>query len=112
MGIKGIEVKLYSKVQTGTDGFGTPVYDESAFTIIDNVLVSPTSSEEILDNLNLYGKKAVYTLAIPKGDTNDWRDRKIEFFDEIWRSFGIPQEGIGNLIPLKWNKKVTVARHE
>ncbi len=112
MGLRGINVKLYNKQKIGTDGFGTPIYDESEFTIVSNVLVAPATSEEIIDAQNLHGKKAVYTLAIPKGDTHNWKDRKVEFFGEIWRTFGIPLESIEELIPLDWNTKVMVERYE
>ena len=110
-GIKGIDVVLYRKVQTGTDAFNAPIYTETPITV-SNVLVYPTSASENLDLTNLYGKKAVYTLAIPKGDTNDWNDCRISFFGKDFRSFGIPQEGIEDNIPLDWNKKVTVDIYE
>ena len=75
-------------------------------------VVSPASSQEILDATNLYGKKAIYTLAIPKGDTHTWEDCKVSFFGEDWHVFGVPLEGIESIIPLAWNKKVTVERYE
>lgn len=109
--LKGITVTLYAKTQTGTDGFGDPVYTETEISV-DDVLVYPSTSTEILEMVNLYGKKAVYTLAIPKGDANDWEDRRVSFFGEDWRTFGIPTEGIEDNIPLRWNKKVTVERYE
>ena len=68
--LRGITVTLYEKTQTGTDAFNRPVYTETAVSV-DNVLVSPTSTSETLDTVNLTGKKAVYTLAIPKGDAHD-----------------------------------------
>lgn len=105
--IKGIEVTLYQKTQTGTDAFNTPIYTETPVQV-SNVLVYPTTATENLELTNLYGKKAVYTLAIPKGDTHEWQDSKISFFGKDFRSFGIPQEGIEENIPLEWNKKVTV----
>lgn len=108
--LKGITVTLYDKTQTGTDGFGDPVYQETAVDV-DNVLVYPTSSTEVLETTNLYGKKAVYTLAIPKGDEHDWEDKKVSFFDEDWRTFGIPTKGIEDNIPLDWNTKVMVERY-
>lgn len=109
--INGITVTLYNKTATGTDGFGDPIYTETPVDVED-VLVYPTSAQEILEMTNLYGKKAVYTLAIPKGDTHTWEDRKVSFFGEDWHVFGIPQEGIEANIPLRWNKKVTVERYE
>ena len=108
--IKGITVTLINKIETGKDPFGKPIY-EDAEILVDNVLVSPTSSDDIVNQLNLTGKKAVYTLAIPKGDTNTWEDQEVRFFGKRWRVFGIPLEGIEELIPLDWNKKVMVERY-
>lgn len=108
--IRGITIKLYERTPNGSDAFGKETYTETPVSV-DNVLVSPASSQEILDTINLYGKKAVYTLAIPKGDAHEWEDRKVEFFGQTWHTFGIPLEGIECDIPLDWNKKVTVERY-
>lgn len=108
--INGITVKLYEKKEVGRDDFNAPIYEETA-TDVENVLVSPTSSTDIIDQMNLYGKKAVYTLGIPKGDIHNWEDATVEFFGHKWHTFGFPIEGIENLIPLGWNKKVTVERY-
>lgn len=96
--------------KTGTDPFGNPIYEETDIDV-ENVLVSPTSTDDIVNQLTLTGKKAVYTLAIPKGDTNDWEDKEVKFFGRRWRTFGFPIEGIEDLIPLDWNKKVMVERY-
>jgi hypothetical protein len=96
--------------KTGTDPFGNPIYEETDI-VVENVLVSPTSTDDIVNQLTLTGKKAVYTLAIPKGDTNDWEDKEVKFFGKRWRTFGFPIEGIEDLIPLDWNKKVMVERY-
>lgn len=109
--MRGITVTLYEQTQTGTDAFNAPVYEETPVEV-ENVLVAPASTAEILDNVNLYGRKAVYTLAIPKGDTHDWDNVRVDFFGRSWRTFGIPTEGIEALIPLSWNKKVMVERYE
>ena len=109
--IKGITVTLVSKIETGKDPFGEPVFTESEIEV-DNVLISPTTSDDIVNQLTISGKKAVYTLAIPKGDTNTWEDQEVRFFGERWRVFGIPMQGIDHLIPLAWNKKVTVERYD
>ena len=108
--LKGITVTLIGKVEIGKDPFGKPIYQDSEIPV-ENVLVSPTSSDDIVNQLNLTGKKAVYTLAIPKGDTNTWEDQEVRFFGKRWRVFGIPLEGIEELIPLDWNKKVMVERY-
>lgn len=108
--IKGIQVILYDKKEIGTDEFNRPIYEEFPITV-DNVLVAPTSADDVISTLNLTGKKAIYTLAIPKGDGRIWTDRKVKFFGEVWRTFGIPLEGIEENIPLDWNKKVMVERY-
>ncbi|MDT6951837.1 hypothetical protein [Companilactobacillus alimentarius] len=105
--IKGITVILMDKVKDGTDGFGKLLFKEKPIEI-QNVLVSPTSTDDVTNELNLTGKKAIYDLAIPKGDTHDWINKKVQFFGKTWRTIGVPLEGIEDMIPLDWNKKVTV----
>lgn len=112
--IKGITVTLYEPVgSTGTeyDPFGAPIYTEVPVQV-DNVLVSPTSSQERTDTINLYGREAVYTLAIPKGDTHSWENRRVSFWGKDYQVFGVPLQGIECDIPLSWNKKITVAIYE
>ncbi len=110
--IKGITVSIIPQMKGEKDPFGRGIITDGNLIEVKNVLVAPTSADEKLDALNLYGKHAVYTLAIPKGDDHDWIDQKVEFFGKIWRTFGIPLEGIEGNIPLNWNKKVTVERYE
>ena len=111
--MKGITVTLYSRTQSGTDAFNRPIYTETEVSV-DNVLVAPATEagQEVLDTLDLTGRKAVYTLAIPKGDTHQWEGNRVGFFGEVWQVVGIPTEGIEDLIPLQWNKKVKVERIE
>ena len=108
--IHGITVTLYDKVKTGTDGFGRPVYGEIPVSV-ENVLVGEPSSQEVVDTLNLTGKRLAYTLGIPKGDAHTWTDRKISFFGEDFRAIAAPVQGIEDMIPLEWNKKVQVERY-
>lgn len=107
----GITIQLYQKVKTGIDEFRRPVYTETAVSV-DNVLIGEPSTDDVTAELNLSGKRIAYTLGIPKGDTHDWTDKKVEFFGETFRTFGSPTQGIDDLIPLSWNKKVKVERYE
>lgn len=108
----GITVTLYDRTATSTDALNHPIYTETAVTV-DNVLVAPMDTQEVLETYNLTGRKAVYQMAIPKGDTHDWSaGKKVSFFGEDWRIIGLPLEGIDSLIPLSWNKKVRVERYE
>ena len=48
--IKGIPVTLYEKTVIGKDEFDHPIYQETPVTV-ENVLVAPVSTTEILDTL-------------------------------------------------------------
>ena len=109
--IRGITVLLYQKTQIGVDGFNRPIYEEIPVSV-ENILVAPVTSDDIVNNLDLTGKKVVYNLGIPKGDTHDWRDKKVSFFDENFRTIGAPTQGIDDLIPGAWNKQIKVERYE
>ena len=110
--LKGIPVVLITKTSTEKDAFNRPIETEARATV-DNVLVSPLSQTDVavISELNMNGKKARYQLAIPKGDTHNWEDAEIEFFGQRWKSVGFSTEGIEDLIPLDWNKKVVVERY-
>lgn len=109
--IRGITVTLYEPTQIGTDILNKPIYEEQAVQV-ENVLVSPAQHQENEETIDLYGRAAIYTMAIPKGDEHDWIDKHVSFFGQEWRTFGIPLEGIECDIPLDWNKKVMVERYE
>lgn len=110
--MNGITITLYNRTVSGTDALNHPIYTETS-TTVDNVLVAPMSTEEVLQTYTLTGRKAVYQMGIPKGDTHDWTaGKKVSFFGEDWRIIGLPEEGIESLIPLSWNKKVRVERYE
>ena len=109
--IKGITIKLYEHQQTGTDPFNRPVYEDTPVDV-ENVLVGQPTEAEVLDTLNLTGRKAVYVLGIPKGDQHDWEDKKVEFWGLTFKTIGMPIQGIEEMVPLAWNKKVRVERYE
>lgn len=108
--IKGITVVLYEQRQIDTDPFNNPIYEETPIKV-ENVLVSPSSTDDVITSTDLVGKKAVYTLAIPKGDTHEWENKKVKFFNQEWHVFGFTLQGIEENIPLSWNKKVMVERY-
>ena len=108
--IKGITVKLHVREKTGVDEFGAPVYTDGIVDV-ENILVSPVSSVDNINNTSLYGKTATYQLAIPKGDTHTWEDTTVEFFGDTWHTFGFEYAGIDENIPGPWNAKVQVERH-
>lgn len=108
--LKGIDVVLHVHKQTAVDGFNHPVYEDATETV-HNVLVAPSSEQDVVDTLNLTGRKAVYTLGIPKGDQHEWENTIVEFFGSKWQTIGMPIKGIDEMIPLAWNTKVRVERY-
>lgn len=105
--IKGITVNLYEMQETDTNAFNEAIYAPVKHSVA-NVLVTPATEQEILDTVNLTGRRAVYTLCIPKGDAHDWTNQIVEFFGRKWRTIGEPIEWIEAMVPLDWNMKVRV----
>lgn len=109
--IKGITVILYERTQIGVDELNDPVYSESPVEV-KNVLVSQPDSAEIVNSTTLEGKQAEYVLCIPKGDTHSWENSRVTIWSEDFVTFGKVTQHIEENVPLRWNKKVQVARYE
>jgi hypothetical protein len=114
--MRGITVTLYTKTADSTDPFGAPVYTETAVTV-DNVLVGQPDTDDITSSTDLYGKRIDYMLGIPKGDTHDWTDKRVEWTDAYGRTvkcetFGFPITGVEHLVPTPWHMKVRCCRIE
>lgn len=110
--IRGKRVILYEEVQTGSDPFDAPIFEEVP-TAVDNVLIAEPSTDDITTSTQMYGKTIKYMLGIPKGDTHDWTDKKVEWIDADGKTikvktFGFPMTGIEENIPsqIPWHKKV------
>lgn len=111
--MKGVTIQLIQKTETGVNALNEPIYEEE-IAEVSNVLVGEPSSDEIANNMSLYGKMTKYVLAIPKGDTHIWEDTEIilpEPFAGKYKTIGYPTAGIEANIPLSWNKKVMVERY-
>lgn len=105
--MKGITISLLQKTKTGVDEFSAPVFSEE-WVNVDDVLIGEPTSDEIINDRDLYGKKLAYTLAIPKKDTHKWEDTEVRFWDQKFKTYGKTSQGIGENIPGRWNKKVKV----
>ena len=107
--MRGIDIVLYERTETGLDAFNCPVYTETPVTV-ENVLVGLPTVNEQVDAMDLYGKKAVYTLGLPKGDAHNWEaGTHVEFFGQRYETFGDVVQGIEALVPTPWHKKVMVS---
>lgn len=108
--IHGMNVTLYERTESGVDEFNRTIIEEHP-VVVPNVIVAPVSSTEALETLDLTGKKAVYQLGIPKGDSHSWEDCRVSFFGQMFRCIGFLTEGIEDQIPLEWNRKIMVERY-
>lgn len=108
--IQGTEVVLYDRVQTGVDGFNAPVYDEIPVTV-ENVLICPVTTTDIVAEDQMQGKKQEYEICIPKKDNHIWEDRKVEFSGSLWQTFGFVQTWQAENTPGPWNRKIKVKRY-
>lgn len=111
MVINGMTIQILVKKQVGKDKFNHPIY-EGVWEDVENVLIAPSAMDDVTTSTNLVGKTATYTLGIPKGDMHKWENTQVQFFGERWETVGIPLQGIDELIPGQWNKKVQVKRYE
>ena len=108
--ITGRTVVLLEKQQTGVDAFNRPTYAEVPVEV-ENVLIAPLSDQEVLDTLNLTGRKAVYQLGIPKGDAHDWEnqldriEKVVKKFDKpfFFAECGCMSVKNANLVPNDWS---------
>ena len=109
--IQGIPVVIKHKVSTSRDAFGMPIIDHETEEVVENVLVTPLTSEEIAQDFAWYGEKTLYELSIPKGDTHEWEHAEVVFFGQSFKTVGRPREYIEDNLPLNWNKKIRVAAY-
>lgn len=114
--MRGITITLYALAQTGTDPFGAPIYAETEVQV-DDVLVGEPSTDDLTNSVQMYGKTIKYMLGIPKGDTHDWKDKKVSWTDAYGivhtvRTFGMPITGIEANIPTRWHMKVRCEDYE
>lgn len=110
--MKGVTVTLKTKTQTGVDDFGQPIYSETDVDVHD-VLIGEPNTDDIQNALTRYGKIISYTLAIPKGDNNNWYKCQVVLpapWSETFNVIGDAIMGIEENIPLRWNKKVHIER--
>lgn len=109
--IKGETVILFNTIEKGKDPFGGSIIEEQELEVKD-VLVGNPSTEAVVGELNISGKRIAYVLGIPKGDKNDWKDRKVMIRGEAYKTFGFPLTQTAENVPGKWNTQVKVEKYE
>lgn len=113
MTIRGVSIILYETTVTGKDSFNRDIEKETAVTI-ENVVIGQPSSEDVISEINVSGKRIAYTLAIPADDDHEWVNKTVEFYGRKWRTIGVPTQYMvgfmGKRFP--WNKQVKVEAYE
>lgn len=108
--MKGESVFLLQKEIRDYDALGAPIFEEK-WVKIDDVLIGQPSTDDIITTQQLYGKVVSYTLGIPKGDTHEWTDTRVRFWNDEWLTIGYPMTGTPENIPLRWGKNVKVEHY-
>ena len=108
--IKGATVVLHERTLDGTDAIGSPVY-KTTDTNVSDVLWYPSTVDDVIDQTRLEGTKELYTLCIPKGNTNTWLENTVTFNSKTYHCYA-ESEFIEENLPLRWNKKVLVERYD
>lgn len=108
--VHGTTITLINKIRSGTDAFNAPIYTEVQ-TTVENVLVAQPSASQVIDQMNLYGKRLAYTLGIPKGDTHVWKEQDVIIFGERFHVFTDVTKGIEENVPGPWHHIYGVERY-
>lgn len=109
--IKGETVTLIEKKIVGKNEFDEPLTTCDVATV-DNVLIGQPTSEQAVEDLNLYGKRIAYVLGIPKGDTHNWKDCEVIIKGQRFKSYGFPLSQTDANVPGPWNTQVKVEAYE
>lgn len=108
--MKTMTVQLSVKTQSGYDPFGAPIETEELIDV-PGCLVGQPSSDDIVQTMEMYGKRIAFVIGVPKGDENTWTDTDVIIWGERFHTIGFPETGIQENIPLKWGKNVKVERY-
>lgn len=107
----GVDVDVVMRVQTGTDAFANPTYEDVPAKV-HGVLVAPGSTSD-LDATRPEGVRVAYTLHFPKAFTGLLDGARVKVprpdggVDEC-RVIGSPRPYQGDLTPGPWNLPVEV----
>ncbi len=102
--IDGVSVEVSRKVQTGTDSYGGPIYQEESFTV-DNVLPQPGSTSD-LDATRPEGVTVAMTFHFPKTFIESLKGCAISYLNRTYRVIGDPQPYLKGATPGPWNRAV------
>ena len=111
--LRGTTVTLYERRQTGIDGLGAPVYEETPVPVRD-VLIAPAEGPAVTDSTGLEGRRTAFRLYLPRGDAHDWVGCRVGFYSSTFRVVGGAQQWMPENLPraCRWNKCLEVERYD
>lgn len=109
--IKGERVILLATTENGVDPFGKPILVENEI-VVENVIVGTPSTDDVTTDVNLLGKHLAFVLGIPKGNTDNWKDKDVIIRGERYHTYGFPLVQTEANVPGRWNTQVKVERYE
>ncbi|MBQ9002192.1 MAG: hypothetical protein IJ087_10095 [Eggerthellaceae bacterium] len=107
--ISGMSVSVLRRVMSGRDEMGEPVFATSTETV-GNVLVAPSSTDEMDETNRAFGVTCELTLHFPKSYTASLEGCAVEVRGVEYRVLGDPQPYMPENTPTPWNRSVKVAR--
>lgn len=107
--ISGTTVTVTRRVMTGRDEMGEPVFSTQSESV-GNVLVAPSSTDEMDETNRAYGVTCELTLHFPKDYTQSLEGCTVAVYGGTYRVLGDPQPYMAANTPTPWNRPVKVAR--
>lgn len=107
--ISGMEVEVVRRTMTGRDEMGEPIFSES-HEPVGNVLVTPSSTDEMDETNRAFGISCELTLHFPKDYTASLEGCSVIVYGDEYRVLGDPQPYMPENTPTPWNREAKVAR--
>ena len=107
--IRGTDVAVIRRTVDSRDDMGEPVFSESRETV-GNVLVAPSSTDEMDETNRMFGITCDLTLHFPKSYTASLEGCAVDVGGTLYRVLGDPQPYMVGNTPTPWNRAAKVAR--
>lgn len=108
--LRGVEVSVLRPNQVGTDRLNNPVYGEPTREVVGNVLVAPSTTED-MEAARMQGVTLALTLHFPKSYAASLRGCEVELpapWSDTYRVVGDPMPYMAENCPTQWNRPVNV----
>jgi hypothetical protein len=101
--IQGEQVTVRVRKKTGTDSMNNPVWEWVDESTVDDVLVSPGSTDDLGGSIRPDGTEIVLTLHFPKSFTGSLRNRRVLVRGRELAIVGDPVQYSDANTPTRWH---------